>query len=762
MFLCLSAACGFIASFASDEPLDVWEQPQYVEKQTVPDDTYSGTLQYVENADGTVTVSYVYQGEQKTYTVPNDPIYTSGGFLGTDDLGRSLYDSDTVGVIGENGEHYVGLFYFLWMGQHGDPGVYDLTKIQHLYGLDALNANYVDPLTGNRIYGEIGQFHWWAEPLYGYYYSSDEWVMRKHVELLTNAGVDFLYIDATNGYTYTENALKLMAILHEYNEMGYNAPKVVFYTNTNSAQTIKQLYITIYRKNLYSDTWLYIDGKPCVIGNSSEVTNETLKEFFTYKEAQWPDDKTMNTNAWPWMDFEWPQRVFTDAEGNRSAISVSVAQHCGSVAFSDSAYYFTSATENNRGRSYRDGQSYWMYRTKYDADNSLTNYGYNFQAQWDYAIKQDVPYVLVTGWNEWIAQRQDGAVHRGDANKVMFVDTASAEFSRDIEMMRGGYFDNYYMQLVYNIQRLKGTAPIIIQDARKPINITGSFDQWDSVAVEYTDPQNDTADRSNSGFGSTYYRDTSGRNDIVTARVTNDTGSVYFYVQTAQYIKKYDGNSSWMQLYLNTDQNSDTGWYGYDYIVNYAAQQDLVTTVARYNGENNTYSFVEIGDVNYTVSGNEMMIEVPLDMLGIKNYNGICIEFKWFDADSGVYVDEMEDFYTYGDAAPLGRLNYVYQNCLAEDVSSLEPNIPGMTEEETDTSGDGGGETESNSEAPTDSDDTTQGNTETNNPETVSGDESVSEIPRGTRSCGASVTSTSVIATVILTGFFINKKRKRK
>ena len=36
------------------------------------------------------------------------------------------------------------------------------------------------------------------------------------------------------------------------------------------------------------------------------------------------------------------------------------------------------------------------------------------------------------------------------------------------------------------------------------------------------------------------------------------------------------------------------------------------------------------------------------------------MQFKW--ADSTTTYDEMEDFYIDGDCAPLGRMNYVYQN----------------------------------------------------------------------------------------------------
>ena len=61
--------------------------------------------------------------------------------------------------------------------------------------------------------------------------------------------------------------------------------------------------------------------------------------------------------------------------------------------------------------------------------------------------------MLVTGWNEWIAGYWSGIPER----PVMFVDAANYEYSRDLEMMRGGYFDNYFMQLVSYVRKYKGT-----------------------------------------------------------------------------------------------------------------------------------------------------------------------------------------------------------------------------------------------------------------------------------------------------------------
>lgn len=666
---------------------DPWQSPEYVSKETTVEDSYLGTLKYTENDDGTVTVSYKVNGEDRTYTFVNDPNYTSGGYAAKDDVGRVLPDAIETGIIGENGEHYVGLFYFLWMGEHGDSGVYNLEEIRLKYGENAKNAAYRDPETRKTIYGGTGVMHYFAEPLYGYYYSSDEWVMRKHIELLTEAGVDFLYLDVTNGYPYLQNATKLMKIIHEYVEMGYNPPRVVFYTNSNSISVMKQLDEKIYSENVYPDAWFYVDGKPCIIGDSTQATTRSdiqalnkIKEKFTFKETQWPNDRSnpLKDNAWPWMSFTWPQGIHKDSEGNPSAINVSIAQHCGSVCFSFSSLYYDYNTELNRGRSYDGENKLMLYRMKFDKDPTLSYLGLNFQHQWDYAIENDVKFVLVTGWNEWVAQRQKGA----DDNQVVFIDTASVEFSRDAEMMRGGYFDNYYMQIIYNIQKLKGSAPNIVQDARNPINVTGDFSQWDKVLINYRDGEGDTVDRDGMGFGKQNYTDKSGRNDIVNSKVTNDTKNVYFYVETKDAIQRFDGESSWMQLFLNSDNDPETGWYGYDFIVNYDPQSDCVTSIAKYSGENGEFGFTNVANVTYHVEGNKMMIEVPLEVLGIEDYRQIYLEFKWADADEGVVYDEMEDFYLYGDVAPAGRLNYIYQTYIPGE-SVFEP----LVKEDESTTG---------------------------------------------------------------------------
>ncbi len=595
-----------------------------------------------------------------------------------DDLGRTLYNQfDEVQihetlptkfpmkVIDENGGTQVGIFYFLWMGEHGDYGILDMEKIIAEAGEDKAGS------TNTAKWGPLYAMHHFAEPLFGYYYSGDEWVIRKHMELLSNAGVDFLYFDTTNARTYMHNVQKIMKVLHEMNEQGYDAPQICFYTHTNAAAVVREVYDNIYAKNLYPDTWYYVGGKPLIMAPKSANIND----FFTVKQDLWPFEAAKE-NAWPWIDMEWDQRLFDDEDGRM--ISVSVAQQAGAGWFTASRLY---GDRTNHGRSYngryqKKGDEYVYQRSgnyrnlQTDPENSY-KWGYNLQSQFSRAYLAEADYVLVAGWNEWVAERQahtfSGLNLAPDG--VVFIDTCGVEFSRDIEMTRGYYFDNYYMQLIYNIQTLKGAAPTLPQDIRKTINVTGAFDQWDDIPVTYRDPAGDAADRDSLSFGQVRLTDESGRNDIVASKMTLDKENLYIYIETAGAIRKPTDDSTWMNVYLNTD-NAQTGWYGYDYIINYEYVDDFTTKVAKCNTTDGTYGFEAVGDASIHVDDNKMMISVPLSTLGIANYKEVYLTFKVADSDSKLTT--MEQFYTDGDVAPLGRTNFVYQNYIP-GVSEPQP-----------------------------------------------------------------------------------------
>ena len=79
----------------------------------------------------------------------------------------------------------VGLFYFLWNGEHGDADRQQVQNISEILRKDP-QAGYKpeDP-----IWGKKPAFYYWGKPLYGYYLSRDRWVMSRHVELFCEAGI---------------------------------------------------------------------------------------------------------------------------------------------------------------------------------------------------------------------------------------------------------------------------------------------------------------------------------------------------------------------------------------------------------------------------------------------------------------------------------------------------------------------------------------------------------------------------------------------
>ena len=140
-----------------------------------------------------------------------------GPLMAVDALGRPTPDRST-GAPAPRENRLVGMFYFLWLGEHGRHKPYDISKL-----------TAADPNLGYKpaspLWGGHGVYHHWGEPFYGYYYSNDEWVVRRHMKLLMQADVDFLFFDTTNAAIYRDNAKLVMRVLQEYHDAGWKIPR---------------------------------------------------------------------------------------------------------------------------------------------------------------------------------------------------------------------------------------------------------------------------------------------------------------------------------------------------------------------------------------------------------------------------------------------------------------------------------------------------------------------------------------------------------
>ena len=590
-------------------------------------------------APGAVGVSAEVAPGAQVSARPEDPSPGPSDFgylTATDDLGRTLPHYGEVREPRKN--RYVGLFYFLWLGQHTRSGPYNITKI-----LEEHPEAVHDP--EHPAWGPHGAFHHWGESLFDYYFSDDSWVLRRHAQMLAAAQVDFLYFDVTNAFTYKAVYDKLLAVFDDVRRQGWDVPQVVFYTNARSGATIEQIYHDLYEPGRYRELWFQFEGKPLIIGNPDEVSPE-IREFFTFRRNQWPNEP-MKEYGFPWISFQRPQEVF-EVDGKADIVNVAVAVH-NNFPFSDQPFY---GAGTNWSRSYHDGAL--------DPAPDAYKWGYNFSEQWEHALEVDPRIVAVTGWNEWVAQRLsgdfpgwDGNPDRPDDRPIFFVDQATTEFSRDAEPMKGGYNDNYYLQLVDYIRQYKGLGPQAAPSRPQSIDIDGDFDQWADVRPAFGDFVRDTQPRDHEGFGGVRYTNDSGRNDFEEVKVDRDARNLYFYARTADPIIESDQN--WMNLFLNVDRDGDNGWKGYDFVANRTVGEDGTTSL---EASRDDATWEPVGNLEYRVSGNEMHLAVPRSLLGLHAREPLHIEFKWADnvPDSG----DVMDFYVEGDAAPDGRFNYLY------------------------------------------------------------------------------------------------------
>ncbi len=556
-----------------------------------------------------------------TGEVEEKQVDMNGSLSCTDALGRPVTSS-----AGES-EKLVGVFYFLWHAQHGSNRIIDNSKLVK-ENPDAILSEEAWLKAGG---GNQQEFHFWGEPLLGYYSADDEWVYRKHVQMLTDASVDFIVLDTTNAFTYSQPAGKLIDVWYEYYLQGWNVPKIAYYTNSASGDTMNRIYDEIYNnaelKEKYpkiDDLWFKLDGKPMIIGDENDsALRADVKNYFRIKANQWPNENKKK-DGFPWMEFD---RTLTYQSVYKSdglkIMNVSVAQHADTACFSKTAWY----DKNDRTRSWHDGEN--------DTRDNAMLYGYNFAEQWEFAIKMNPDIIFVTGFNEWVAQRQ--AVEA--EYPIVFVDCADENASRDVEPSAGVLGDNYYLQMVNYITKFKGVKGKVSKNSNVSIDIDGDFRQWDSenITAVYKDYKNDTADRNCRDFGSGFLTDTSGRNDFVNIKVAEDNEKLYFYAETAENLTS-STDKNWMSLFINEK-----------YVINRTSPVDGKTDVEKIT-EN---GYQKIGEAQIRYEDNEIMISIDKETV---RYNA-NLSFKWAD---NYDENDFSSFYTKGDSAPYGRLCYVY------------------------------------------------------------------------------------------------------
>jgi len=187
-----------------------------------------------------------------------------------DGLGRRLPDAAEVGPPRPG--KTVAMFYFLWLGRSGDLGPFDVTKI---LAQDPESMSKPD----SPLWGPLHYPHHWGESIFGYYRNDDDGVLRKHAQMLADAGVDAVVFDVTNQVTYPQSWKALGRVFDEARRDGVRAPKIAFLCPFwDPKKVVRELWEQLYEPGLHPDLWFRWEGKPLILADPALLTHDVLEQ----------------------------------------------------------------------------------------------------------------------------------------------------------------------------------------------------------------------------------------------------------------------------------------------------------------------------------------------------------------------------------------------------------------------------------------------------------------------------------------------------
>ena len=583
--------------------------------------------------------------------------YDNLNITGVDALGRIIKAAGA-----EDEGKSAGIFYNAALGFHDNSGIYDISKIMAEYGQDAQELLFFS----DNALSPAGAYHYAAQPLFGYYKSSDSYVLKKHIDMFTAAGIDYIVLDTTNGWSYPAAVGSMLQYITELRNQGWDAPQIVYYMHSLNNKTVREVYSSMYSKPEYEDAWYKIDGKPVIIAYTDaekdkaeaatrgvtdfsspdyDPLSQEILDYFYFVEPRWPNDTLPGLAGTPIYDpdkkegytnIEWTQPLPVRNTSLGSYMNVAVASH-PAIPFSFSITHGAK----NWSRAYNPTLG------KEEANGVME--GTYYQACWDQVKQKRPDTIMLMMWNYWGADKL-----AFDQTEYMFVDSVTVEYSLSIEPAKEYFKDNYYMQTLQNMREYKYTGEKAGYEAQT-IDINGSYAQWYITEGVYRQIGKDAYRRMSSSVdGSITYRTTLPDNNIQEIRVAHDKDNLYFMLRTEKDItSRKDGELSWMNLFIGAGKPALEGWEGYEYVLNRSGSEnsaDIVRLNADFTGET-------VGQADMKIDGNRMFLCVPRSLVGMQNET----EFYFKAADSVAAPEDIMEYYVSGSVMPMGRLSYEYK-----------------------------------------------------------------------------------------------------
>lgn len=553
-------------------------------------------------------------------------------------------------------EKQVGIFYFVWQGtENAQTQIYDNTEIlsrMDLTGKTSISLSEWQAAGG----GPKGDFHWWGQPLFGYYDMNDKWVISRHLQMFAQAGIDFIVLDQTNGVRegYIQRITSVYEVAYDLQQQGVQVPKIAIMSYDDGPGTVDKLYYYFFFKHPEWSSLHYHwndHEKPVIFDNIAGYTKtaasqvNTEKKLASYdpavtaavelRDVSFPHETNhadYNGTGLLYLDFrKQPQVIRDKSDGGYTFMNISVAEICATNRSTDNILYETA----DRSRNF-DGTC----NLEWHGQPEAWRYGYNFARQFDHALKRDPDMIFITGWNEWIAQLQV----RSDGS-ISLIDNADINNSRDIEPMSGGYGDNYYLQMCRYISQFKYGTVALAPAGEATVDLTADSEAWLAAgAVSYDDPTGDgvARDHQAAAVSSIRYTTPAADNDITCLYVAADADATYLRVKTAEAVKDAEKAGNLVLLIKSGDKT---------YAVNRAGGTSTTCPVE----ELVDGTWMTVGEAACRTEGDRFSVAVSAELIP----NRDTLYIKWADG-----IDDPADrmaFYTCPEAAPYGGMFWAFR-----------------------------------------------------------------------------------------------------
>ena len=105
--------------------------------------------------------------------------------------------------------------------------------------------------------------------------------------MIVDAGIDLIFFDVTNAFTYDDTVRMIMRIIDARTAAGLRSPKLCYTVNAGATNVVRHLYNNFYANPENKKYWYYYQGKPLMLVDPDALSGLDLgiKNHFSMRHC---------------------------------------------------------------------------------------------------------------------------------------------------------------------------------------------------------------------------------------------------------------------------------------------------------------------------------------------------------------------------------------------------------------------------------------------------------------------------------------------